>query len=194
MTSVPMTSLPMTSLPETTPHEEECPVCLEHPTQVMKLAHSGGGFKTINGCGHKLCWGCVSSTIITPGQYMTNAAIGNKRFIKCPMCRSFDKPSYEDLEKERDYYRDRATDNVQPVQHRMAPPPIANPRPVIVAGASLRQRCRNANCETPSSTQRKCPRHRMTFCCRRCYCCDVCQEERRRDEIENPIVFALAFR
>jgi hypothetical protein len=87
------------------PHEEECPVCLDPPTAAMKQAHAGVGLKTLFGCGHQLCWGCDERLSCTPNQFICNPVLDNKRFIRCPMCRAFEKPSYAELERERDYYK-----------------------------------------------------------------------------------------
>ena len=207
-----MTSLHETSLLEHTC--EECPVCLETPTQEMMSSHPGNGFMTIGGCGHNICWGCHEKISRTPSQYKTLPGFNNKRFIKCPMCRSFDKPSYEELERQLLHYYN-ANDSGSLVHsyralqtryrylfrehHRVlndaraiglnfryqAPPVPAAPTPLPAAPtpapapSTRRLSCTGLNCQTTSLTARRCPMHRQTPCCRRCNCCNVCQQASR---------------
>lgn len=61
-------------------------------------------------------------------------------------------------------------------------PVVVIPRhqpPVMVGGggggAVPRRPCRNHGCETPKPTQRRCPNHPDTPCCKRCEACQVCR-------------------
>ena len=94
--------------PSTTDHireeVEECPVCIQQPSAEMLMF---GGFNSIRVCGHKICLGCDFRLKYTPNQFRQSdcPSIADNRYIKCPMCRCFEKLSYEDLEQERDYYK-----------------------------------------------------------------------------------------
>jgi len=52
------------------------------------------------------------------------------------------------------------------------------PRAVMVGGGGAetqRRPCQNPGCETPKNTQRRCPHHENTPCCKRCDRCRVCK-------------------
>jgi len=86
----------LTTPPAPTQEEElSCPICLDTP----------GQFKTLSGCGHKVCLPCEENLKNTPHQHKLNDVL-KKKFVKCPICRSFEKPLYEDLEKELVFWQD----------------------------------------------------------------------------------------
>ena len=150
---------------------EECPICLETPTEKMTSAHGGKGFKIINGCGHQLCWGCDKKISTTPNQFVINKTLG-KAFIKCPLCRSFDKPSNEELQKRRDFYKNKRA-YAAIVRRRLANPSSSQTAHIQLAIPESRY-CENSDCISRRLTVRKCPHHILTPCCRECKKCDAC--------------------
>jgi len=72
-----------------------CPVCFTEE-----------GLRELNGCGHSICGDCENSLKRTPGQYTETLGLSVK-YIKCPLCRQYEKKTYEQLEAEVIYYRDR---------------------------------------------------------------------------------------
>lgn len=72
-----------------------CPVCFTEE-----------GLRELNGCGHSICGDCENSLKRTPGQNTETLGLSVK-YIKCPLCRQYEKKTYEQLEAELIYYRDR---------------------------------------------------------------------------------------
>jgi hypothetical protein len=72
-----------------------CPVCFTEE-----------GLRELNGCGHSICGDCENSLKRTNGQYTETLGLSVK-YIKCPLCRQYEKKTYEQLEAEVIYYRDR---------------------------------------------------------------------------------------
>jgi len=85
--------------------EHTCPVCFGEDN-----------LKKLNGCGHEVCTDCEGrikqQTLYGQNQVRTFNAMkidGNRvefetqKFIKCPLCREFEKPSYSDLEAQINY-------------------------------------------------------------------------------------------
>jgi len=85
--------------------EHTCPVCFGEDN-----------LKKLNGCGHEVCTDCIGriqqQTLYGQNQVrtFTGAKINGNRvefvtqkFIKCPLCRDFEKPSYSDLEEQINY-------------------------------------------------------------------------------------------
>lgn len=82
--------------------EHCCPVCFGEDN-----------LKKLNGCGHEVCTDCIGriqqQTLYGQNQVRTflgmkqdgNAIVfTTQKFIKCPLCREFEKPSYSDLEEQ----------------------------------------------------------------------------------------------
>ena len=98
------------------PQEEDdssCPVCLETPQE----------FKTLSGCGHKVCLPCEEQLKNTHHQHKLNDVL-KKKFVKCPICRAFEKPCYEELEKELVFWKDYS----RALALKQCPPPAAPQR------------------------------------------------------------------
>jgi len=117
------------SIPEAPAAQEEddssCPICLETPLE----------FKTISGCGHKVCLPCEESLKNTIHQHKLNDVL-KKKFVKCPICRSFEKPNYEDLEKEVVFWKDYSRNLVL----RQQPP---RPTPFVPQRTVTQQQARD---------------------------------------------------
>lgn len=106
--------VPETNTVLASPQEEDdpsCPVCLETPQE----------FKTLFGCGHKVCLPCEENLKNTTHQHRMNDVL-KKKFAKCPICRAFEKPCYEDLEKELVFWRDYSRKLVMRQPPRPTPP------------------------------------------------------------------------
>lgn len=63
----------------------ECPICLEETTNYM-----------ITQCNHTICSVCIEGLKNNENQHKFNGVL-NKKYIKCPLCREFEKYSYDDL-------------------------------------------------------------------------------------------------
>jgi hypothetical protein len=104
-----------------------CPVCLETPQE----------FKTLYGCGHKVCVPCEEMLKNTIHQHKVNDVL-KKKFVKCPICRAFEKPCYEELEKELIFWKDYSRNLVL----RQPPRPTTPAAPQRTATRDqARQRC-----------------------------------------------------
>jgi hypothetical protein len=91
--------LPFAAQNQTKVEAESCPVCFNEE-----------GLRKINGCGHLICGDCETNLKRTPGQFKETLGLSVK-YIKCPLCRQTEKKTYEQLEAEVIYYRDRAPIN-----------------------------------------------------------------------------------
>jgi hypothetical protein len=101
--------------------EHCCPVCFGEEN-----------LKTLNGCGHEVCTDCEGrikeQTLYGQNQvrtfngvkierineHRTTHTITTQKFIKCPLCREFEKPTYSDLEDQIAFltrYAGRPTNN-----------------------------------------------------------------------------------
>jgi len=116
--------------------EHTCPVCFGEDN-----------LKKLNGCGHEVCTDCEGrirqQTLYGQNQVRTFNAMkidGNRiefvtqKFIKCPLCREFEKPSYSDLEAQINYLtRYTRGGRPDPVPHpnamRVPEPPVPNLQP-----------------------------------------------------------------
>jgi len=76
---------------------ENCPICLGNPNDLRPIV----------GCGHKVCIACEEHLLTTTHQHY-NEEILNKKYIKCPMCRSFEKPAYEDVVQLLDHFCEKS--------------------------------------------------------------------------------------
>ena len=174
--------------------DEECPVCLEKPTEEMVAQHNGCGFKDLGGCSHKVCWGCIDRLSTTTHHHRFSLAL-NKRFLKCPLCRSWEMPTAEESVTEREFLLNRPLPpppTHRPVQMRPANDPfwaqLAGEYGDIVhryvarmdnqprTPVTVIRRCQTTGCQNPHSQQRRCGRHPSTYCCQTCQSCNVCKE------------------
>ena len=87
--------LPFAAQNQTNVEAESCPVCFTEE-----------GLRKLNGCGHSICGDCETNLKRTPGQFTETLGLSVK-YIKCPLCRQTEKKTYEQLEAELIYYRDR---------------------------------------------------------------------------------------
>jgi len=91
--------LPFAAQNQTSPEVDSCPICFTEE-----------GLRKINGCGHHICDDCTNSLKTSPGQFTETLGLSVK-YVKCPLCRQYEKKTYEQLEAEVIYYRDRAPIN-----------------------------------------------------------------------------------
>lgn len=87
--------LPFAAQNQTKVETESCPVCFTEE-----------GLRKLNGCGHSICGDCEYGLKRTLGQFTETPGLSVK-YIKCPLCRQTEKKTYEQLEAEVAYYRDR---------------------------------------------------------------------------------------
>jgi len=158
---------------------ESCPVCLTDDTT---------SWCRLRGCGHYICRGCKTNLKKSMNQYIINKY--DQKFVKCPMCRSFEKPSYKHLEQQvkclldEVAYKNRRIVElcdgrlaaVLPVQaiglvHPL-PPALhigMQPNPLMV--------CRRNGCTRRNRTRDRCRNHPDTPCCSSCRIngCNTCR-------------------
>lgn len=68
--------------------KNECPVCFGEEN-----------IRKLNGCGHEICVQCEVKIKEQPYQVKSfHTTISIKQFIKCPLCREHEKPTYAELE------------------------------------------------------------------------------------------------
>jgi hypothetical protein len=65
---------------------ESCPVCLNDMVSCCQLI----------GCGHSICKECKDNLKKTTNQHILNNF--EQKLVKCPLCRTIEKPSYQQLE------------------------------------------------------------------------------------------------
>lgn len=153
----------------------ECPVCYTEEN-VGKL-----------GCGHPICGGCKTRVAENPASskprtIATNAQCPHGqnpshiiKLIMCPICRQFEKLSYEQLEMENLYLKRRMAIMEQQANRQglgrglghpapalppavlIFPAPAPAPAPAVLRLGNVRRvRCVHQNCQTRAPTQRRC--------------------------------------
>jgi hypothetical protein len=171
------------SLPreELEPSDEECPVCLEIPSDAVAEANNGHGFKVLNPCGHKVCWTCVSNMLRTYGQ----------RGLTCPLCRAVDTTSIGGLAQvlNQEIRRNIAQRYALRIQYerllhqsaartmnrtRIINGPLAPRRAIPQQVPVYCLRCEKPGCQSKNRTTRRCANHPQTPCCGKCKVCSEC--------------------
>jgi len=165
------------SLPrgELEPSDQECPVCLEIPSDAVAEANNGDGFKTLNACGHKVCWTCV-------GNMLRTVQYNSQRGLKCPLCRAVDSTSIGlDQEIRRNMVR---WSEYERLLHQSAARTMNRTRiingPLAPRRAIPQQvpvyclRCEKPGCQSKNRTTRRCANHTQTPCCGKCKVCSEC--------------------
>lgn len=166
-------------------NDEECPICLEVPSEVAVITNYGEGFKTLNACGHKVCQTCVSNMLRTIHY--------SQRGLTCPLCRAIDTSSIDMDEEGVELQIPRTPGRIKYVRllHQAAARTMNRTR--VINGplghrAAIPQqvpvfclRCEKPGCKSKSKTKRRCSRHPKTPCCRTCVCCELCENERQTD-------------
>jgi hypothetical protein len=204
---------PRDELAELDPHDEECPVCLEIPSDEIVSANNGEGFKALSECGHKVCWKCVKTMLCT-----NNYVQG----LRCPLCRAVDNTSIllaqdinrEQLSAARRAHENRrniarlyaarmaqentnirlqpshATNQYERLLHQSAARTLNRTRVISGPRVAIPQmtpifclRCDTPGCQTKNKTKRRCTNHPQTPCCSNCIVCNICIDS----PVNNPV-------
>jgi hypothetical protein len=168
-------------------NDEECPVCLEVPSDEVAAANHGHGFKTLDACGHKVCWTCV------------RGMIGTNRGLRCPLCRAVDTTSsaleqhflqqqrlqlaarmvQANIQLQRSASLSYRTDYEQ--LHSQHSRTINRSRTINGPRVDIPQmvpvfclHCEKPGCQAKNKTKRRCVNHPQTPGCRKCNVCSEC--------------------
>lgn len=161
---------------ELEPDDEECPICLEVPSDAVAAANYGNRFKTLNTCGHKVCWTCIRGMLRTIHY--------GERELKCPLCRAVDTTMNDLVQEYSDNIARQGT--VTRVDYErllhLATARIMNrtrvingprvPIPQMVPVFCLR--CEKPGCQSRNKTKRRCANHPQIPCCGKCKECSEC--------------------
>ena len=170
----------------TLPKLEPCPVCFNDDLSSLKQ---------LNGCGHSVCGDCKRGMYTVQNQFVNWMKVfrkDNKRIIlklmKCPICRTIEKPTLELLEE-------NSRLGFVGICNVVNPNPVVNPNTLvnrILLNAFLRQNpirrasrtralssnpllpCQRTGCRRKCRTRGRCPNHPDVGCCETHSGCDQC--------------------
>lgn len=190
----------MTTQPRANIEREPCPVCFNDDISSLKR---------LRGCGHSICGDCKNNLTKTNNQYVSQMFFAGRNHcrvisVKCPICRSIEKPSYQVLETQISLLKKHIKDieakllDTQVIEIQLRervrklerPPPtipraevidlvepVGPPNPPVQRATNQNPLmfCRTTGCISTKRTRSRCRNHLAVACCSRCIRCDQCR-------------------